>query len=76
VSREATVAAERKDLEETRTMVLAHELITDIRDSGLNSREEELAGRQLQELATAHSRLEELQAARAGVAQKVWDFLG
>jgi hypothetical protein len=33
-------------------------------------------GRQLQELATAHSRLEELQAAWAGEAQKVWDFLG
>jgi hypothetical protein len=76
VSREATVAAERKDLEETRTKVLAHELTIDIRDSGLNSREEELAGRQLQELATARSRLEELQAARAGEAQKVWDFLG
>jgi hypothetical protein len=27
-------------------------------------------------LATARSRLEELQAARAGDAQKVWDFLG
>jgi hypothetical protein len=56
----------------------------------LNSREEELtdkekrlvekeqqqAERQLQEPVTTHSRLEELQAARAGNAQKVWDFPG
>jgi hypothetical protein len=55
---------------------LAHELTTDVRDSGLNSREEELAdrenqlaereqqlaGRQLQEPTTTHSRLEVLQA--------------
>jgi hypothetical protein len=55
-------------------MVLAHELTADIRDSGLNSGEEELAyrekrlaerkqqlaGRQLQVLATAHSKLQEL----------------
>jgi hypothetical protein len=81
---------ERKDLEETRAMVLARELTVDIRDIGLNSRAEELAdrekrlaereqrlvGRQPQELATTHSRLEELQATQAGKAQKVWDFLG
>jgi hypothetical protein len=42
-NREATLAAERKDLEETRTVVLACELATDIRDAGLNSRQEELA---------------------------------
>jgi hypothetical protein len=35
-----------------------------------------LVGRKLQELATARSKLEELQAARAGEAQKVWDFQG
>jgi hypothetical protein len=59
-SREATLRAERKDLEETRAVVLARELAADIRDSGLNSREElvdrekrlvereqQLAGRQL-----------------------------
>jgi hypothetical protein len=73
-TREAAIAAERKDLEETHAVVLAHELTADIRDSGLNSKEEELAdgekwlaereqqlaGRQLQELATTHRRLEEL----------------
>jgi hypothetical protein len=89
-SREATLAAERKNLEETRTVVLACELATGIRDVRLNSREKELADRekrlteseqqlaerQLQELATARSRLEELQAARVGEAWKVWDFLG
>jgi hypothetical protein len=74
---------ERKDLEETHTVVLARELTTDIRDVRLNSREEELADkekrlaeRQLQELTTTRSRLEELQAAQAGEARKVWDFLG
>jgi hypothetical protein len=89
-SREATVAAERQVLEETHTMVLAHELTAKVRDSGLNSREEELAdrekrlverekklvGRQLKELATTRSRLEELQLACVGEALKVWDFLG
>jgi uncharacterized protein (DUF3084 family) len=81
-SREATLAAERKNLEETRTVVLARELATGIRDVCLNSREKELADRekrlaeseqqlaerQLQELATARSRLEELQAAWVGEA--------
>jgi hypothetical protein len=33
-------------------------------------------GRRLQELATTRNKLEELQAARAGEVQKVWDFLG
>jgi hypothetical protein len=82
-SHEATVAVERHDLEETRAMVLARELTADVRDSGLNyrekrlvEREQQFAGRQLQEQATTRSRLEELQAARAGEAQKVWDFLG
>jgi hypothetical protein len=37
---EATLASERKDLEETRVVALAHELTTDIRDACLNSREE------------------------------------
>jgi hypothetical protein len=43
---EATLATERKDLEETRVVVLAHELAVDVRDVGLNSREEELADRE------------------------------
>jgi hypothetical protein len=42
-NREATLAAERKDLEETRAVVLAREFVADIRDSGLNSNEEKLA---------------------------------
>jgi hypothetical protein len=81
---------ERKDLEDSRARVLARELIANIRDMRLNSREEELAdrekrlaereqqlvGRQFQELATARSKLEELQVAWVGEAQKVWDFLG
>jgi hypothetical protein len=74
---------ERKDLEESRAGVLARELTANIWGVHLNSREEELADRekrlaerQLQELATARRRLEELPVARAGEAQKVWDFLG
>jgi hypothetical protein len=43
---EAIIAVERKDLEETHAMVLARELTVDIRDSGLNSGEEELADRE------------------------------
>jgi hypothetical protein len=37
-SREATLAAEQKGVEETRTGVLACELTTDIKDMQLNSR--------------------------------------
>jgi hypothetical protein len=90
MSHEAIIVVERKDLEETHAMVLARELTADIKDSGLNSKEEELtdrekqlkereqqlAGRQLQELATAHSKLVELQVAWAGEARKVCYFLG
>jgi uncharacterized protein (DUF3084 family) len=75
-SREATLAVGRKDLEETHIKILARELTADIRDMRLNSREEELVESQLQELATAHRKLEGLQVAWAGEAQKVWDFLG
>jgi hypothetical protein len=74
-SREATLPAEWKDMEETRTRVLSSELTTDIREVRLNSREEDLADsekrlaeRQLQELATTHGRLEELKVAQAGEA--------
>jgi hypothetical protein len=45
-NREATLAAERKDLEETHTGVLAHELTAIITDLRLNSREEELGDRE------------------------------
>jgi hypothetical protein len=43
---EATLAAEQKDLEEIRAVVLARELTVDIRDACLNFREEELADRE------------------------------
>jgi hypothetical protein len=46
--REATIAAERQDLEETRAMVLVRELTADVRDYDLNSREEELTDRKKQ----------------------------
>jgi hypothetical protein len=39
---------EWKDLEQTHIMLLARELITDITDARLNSREEELADREKQ----------------------------
>jgi hypothetical protein len=45
-NREATLAAERKDLEETHTGALAHELTAIITDLRLNSREEELGDRE------------------------------
>jgi hypothetical protein len=66
-SREATLEAGQKSLEETRTEVLGHELTAGIRDQRLNSRvvelasrEKRLAERRLQELATTQRMLEEL----------------
>jgi hypothetical protein len=44
---EFTLAAKRNDLEETHAVVLARELTADIRDAGLNSREEKLANREM-----------------------------
>jgi hypothetical protein len=65
-NREATLAVEQKDQDETRVRILSCELTANIRGMRLNSREEELedrekwlAKRQLQELATSHGRLEE-----------------
>jgi hypothetical protein len=43
---EATLTVERKDLEETHVMVLFRSLTADVRDLGLNSREEELSDRE------------------------------
>jgi hypothetical protein len=45
-SHEATVAAERNDLEETHSRILARELAADIRDMHLSSKEEELADKE------------------------------
>jgi hypothetical protein len=62
--------------------LLARALDVDLQANSLASRpkeladkEKQLAKKQLQELATVHKRLEELQAARATKVQKVWDFL-
>jgi hypothetical protein len=42
----------------------------------VTDREKRLVEQQMQELAVAQKRLEDLQAICAGEAQKVWDFLG
>jgi hypothetical protein len=64
-------------------LVLAHELAADTRQCALETRAMEvvhrerlLAEQQMQELAAAQKRLEDLQAIRVGEAQRVWDFLG
>jgi hypothetical protein len=82
-SHEATLTSEQKDFEDARASVLARKLATDIRESALDSRvpevadrEKRLAEQQMQELTATQKRLEDLQAIRAGEAQKVWDFLG
>jgi exonuclease VII large subunit len=66
-NREDTLMAEWMDLEDARVRLLARELTTDIRESGLNSKAAELAEkekqvveRHMQEMATAQKRLEEL----------------
>jgi hypothetical protein len=80
---EATLAEEQKKLEMTQLTVSNHELAADIRHARLDTREAELVDRErrlaeaeLQELAAARQRLEELHAAQSSEAQKVWDFLG
>jgi hypothetical protein len=77
-SHEATLAAKEKDFEDACASVLAHELAVDINESALDiravkvvDREKWLAEQQMQELATTQKRLEDLQAIRVGVAQKV-----
>jgi hypothetical protein len=62
---------------------LARELDANAREAGLRDqeaklavRERQLAERQMQELAVARKGLEDLQAARAGDAHRVWSFLG
>jgi hypothetical protein len=64
---EDTLMAEWMDLEDARVRLLARELTTDIRESGLNSKAAELAEkekqvveRHMQEMATTQKRLEEL----------------
>jgi hypothetical protein len=48
----------------------------DTRATEVADRERQLAKQQMQELAIAQKRSDDLQAARVGEAQKVWDFLG
>jgi hypothetical protein len=82
-SREAALAAEQKDFEDVCASVLARELVANVRENALDTRATEVADRerwlaeqQMQELAAAQKRMEDLQAVRVGEAQKVCDFLG
>jgi hypothetical protein len=66
-SREAALMAEQKDFEDARTFVVAHELVADVREGVVDTRAAEVADRekrlaehQMQELATAQKRLEDL----------------
>jgi hypothetical protein len=80
---EVTHEAKRKDLEDSRLKVMSRELAVDVKESNQNikavelvNREKRLAERQMQELATAQKRLEELQVSRAGEVRRFSDFLG
>jgi hypothetical protein len=80
---ETTLEVDRRSLGDLRAEVLARKLTADLKANHLAFREKELADRdkqlamtQPQELVSARKRVEELQAARANKAQKVWDFLG
>jgi hypothetical protein len=66
-SRGGTLEAERKGLEDARLTVTAREFAADVRETDLNTKAAELADRekclverQMQELAVAQKRLEEL----------------
>jgi hypothetical protein len=81
--REAELDREREGLKDARVQILARELDADAREAGLKeqearlaARERQLAERQMQQLAVARKGLEDLQASRAGDAQRVWSFLG
>jgi hypothetical protein len=81
--REAELDREREGLKDARVQILAHELDADAREAGLRdqearlaARERQLVERQMQELAVTRKGLEDLQASRAGDAQRVWSFLG
>jgi hypothetical protein len=75
---EAELDREREGLKDARVQILARELDADAREAGLRdqearlaARERQLAERQMQELAVARKGLEDLQASRAGDAQRV-----
>jgi hypothetical protein len=74
-SREAALAVEQKDFEDVHASVLARELAADVRENVLDTRaaevadrERQLAKQQMQELAVAQKRLEDLQAICVGEA--------
>jgi hypothetical protein len=72
--READLEREQKALEDARAQILAHELdANSLRDqeARLAALEWQLAERQMQELAIAQKRLENLQASRARDGQHV-----
>jgi hypothetical protein len=81
--REAELDREREALKDVCVQILARELDADAWEAGLRDQEARLAARerqlveqQMQELAVTRKGLEDLQAARAGDAQRVWSFLG
>jgi hypothetical protein len=80
---EVELDREHEGLKDFRVQILARELDADVREAGLRdqearlaAREQQLAERQMQELAVARKGLEDLQASCAGDAQRVWSFLG
>jgi hypothetical protein len=81
--REAELDRERKGLEDARAQILVCELDAETQEASLRDQEARLAARerqlaewQMQDLAVARKGLEDLQASRAGEAQRVWSFLG
>jgi DNA repair exonuclease SbcCD ATPase subunit len=81
--REAELDREREALKDAHVQILARKLDVDAREAGLRDQEARLAARerqlaewQMQELPVARKGLEDLQAARAVDAQRVWSFLG
>jgi hypothetical protein len=76
--RETNLEWERKGLEDARAQILACEFDANSRETGLRDQEARLVARerQMQELVVAQKFLEDLQASRAGEAQRVWSFLG
>jgi hypothetical protein len=71
--RQAELDREREGLEDARVQILAHEFDADAREASLRDQEDRLAARerQMQELAIARKGLQDLQASRAGDAQRV-----
>jgi hypothetical protein len=76
--RQAKLDREHEGPEDARVQILARELDADAQEAGLRdqearlvARERQLAERQMQELAITRKGLEDLQASRAGDAQRV-----